>query len=133
VALDEVLDRAAWRYFDGRAWSAAIGDRRTLFDAGPNMKVFFCPYLERWVVAWSALFSNDVYARTATALTGPWSDPVKLFTADHKSSMGTTYDALPHPEYAEQDGKVQYFTYSRPTGGWFNSEFALVRVELERR
>ncbi len=48
-----------------------------------------------------------------------------------KGSGGMTYDALPHPELAEQGGRVQYVTYSRGNGTLFGSEFALVRVTFE--
>ena len=40
--------------------------------------------------------------------------------------------AAHHAEYEEEDGRVQYITYSRPTdNGWFGAEFALVRVVFE--
>jgi hypothetical protein len=71
-----------------------------------------------------------VVIRSAPALIGPWSEPAKLFTADHKSKDGWTYDALPHPEFAEENGRVQYVTFSRPTGEFLASEVAVVRVEL---
>jgi hypothetical protein len=67
-------------------------------------------------------------ARTAPDLTGPWSDEATLYTAPEEHAP---YDAVHHAEYEEDGGRVQYVTYSRPTSGWFGSEFALVRVVLQ--
>ena len=41
------------------------------------------------------------------------------------------YDAVHHPEYEEEGGRVQYLTYSRRTTGWFGTEFPVIRVTLE--
>jgi len=72
--------------------------------------------------------------RTAPALVGPWSDALHLFSADRKGMGGTSYDAAPHAEYAENGGQVLFISYSRPNGnGVFGSEFALERLTLERR
>ena len=41
------------------------------------------------------------------------------------------YDVVHHPEYEEDGGRIQYLTWSRPTGeGWFESEMAFMRLEL---
>ena len=40
------------------------------------------------------------------------------------------YDALAHPEFQQEDGRVQYVTYSRATG-FFLSEVRVVRVEVD--
>ena len=55
-----------------------------------------------------------------------WSHETVLFRA----SGDSPYDALHHPDLEEQDGLVQYITYSQPTTGWFGSEHVLWRVEL---
>ena len=78
------------------------------------------------MAVYSRPFSHRIVARTAPELTGPWSAQTVLYTVDGDAP----YDAVNHPEYAEDDGRVQYVTYSRPTTGWFGSEFALIRVEL---
>jgi hypothetical protein len=132
VPVDDVLDRTRWHYWDGRAWNPWIGMGRPVFDGSSIVDVSFNAHLGRWTAVYSQPFSNDVILRTAPAPQGPWSDELTLFTSDHRSSDGNTYDALPHPEFAEQDGKVIYVTYSRPTGtSWLGSELPLVRVEFE--
>jgi len=42
------------------------------------------------------------------------------------------YDALAHPEYDVDSGRMMYVSYSRSTGA-FSSEVRLVAVELARR
>jgi hypothetical protein len=132
VPLDRLFERAAWQYWTGSGWSAAMSDARTVFDGGTNTRVAFNDYLGRWTAIYSAPISNDVVIRTAPALEGPWSAESRLFVADRKGHDGWTYDAYAHPEHSEQGGRVLYVTYTRPTGvGWFGSEIALWRVVLE--
>lgn len=130
--LAQVLVRSAWRVWDGSGWSADLSKGQDLFDGAPILSVHYNGHLSAWLAVYSAPLSNDVELRSAPALTGPWSDAVTLFTADHGAS-GWAYDALPHPEFSEDGGRVLYITYSRPTGEtWFSARFPLVRVELRR-
>ncbi|MFO0549628.1 MAG: DUF4185 domain-containing protein [Polyangiaceae bacterium] len=132
IALSQVEDPAAWRYWNGDDWTADPAEAETLFDGWVTMSVFFNPHIGAWMTVYSSLFSNDVVARTAPALTGPWSEERLVFTADRKDEDSWTYDALVHPEFTEEDGKVLYMTFTRPNdNGWFGSETPLVRVELE--
>jgi hypothetical protein len=127
-----VLERSSWLFWDGASWSDLMTDARPVFDASSILTVQFNLHLGQWTAIYSGVLSNDVMMRTAPALTGPWSDALKLFTADRRGQGGTSYDAQPHAEYAEENGRVLYVSYSRPTGqDWFGSEFALVRVTLE--
>ena len=91
------------------------------------MSVSWSPALSRWLLVYSSSFDRDVMARTAPHLEGPWSEPAVLFTASGEA----IYDAVHHGEIAEENGAVQWVTYSRPTGeGWFGAEHAAWRVEL---
>jgi hypothetical protein len=132
VSLADALDRGSWRYWNGNDWSDEIADAATLFDGGTSLTVSYNRHLQRWTAIYSAPIGNDVDLRTAPSLTGPWSNPLRLFVADRKGDTGWTYDAAAHPELEGDDGRVQYVTFSRPSGdGWFESELALVRIELE--
>ncbi len=129
VAMSEALDRDAWRFWDGDEWVEDWRDADVVMDGAPIMDIFFNAHLGRFVAIYSRPFGTEVVMRTAPALTGPWSAELLLFRAD---SEGDVYDALPHVEYAEGDGRVQYITYSRPTGeAWLATEFPIVRVEFE--
>lgn len=70
--------------------------------------------------------------RIAQKIEGPWSEPVLVFKAKRpESDLGWVYDALEHPEYAVDNGKTIYITYSRQTG-LQNFEMRLVSVQLAK-
>lgn len=125
----QALDRQAWTFYDGSKWSSSMDERTTLFTGASTVTVTFNAYLGAYTAVYAEPMSNRVMIRTAPALTGPWSDPEVLFTADKPD--GNAYDAVPHVGYEEQNGKVLYVTFSRSNGqGLFGSELALVRVTL---
>jgi len=126
--------RAAWRFWSGAGWSSRAGEALELFDGAPIMSVHRNDYLDAYMVVYSAPLSDEVVLRTAPELSGPWSEPKRLFLADHGASDGFTYDAVAHADFAEDGGRVIYVTYSQPTGEtWFSTRFPVVRVELLRR
>jgi hypothetical protein len=129
VPYAQATARSAWQFWTGSAWSSDMGSSVTLFNGAPILSFFFDPFIGQWMTVYSEPLSNQVVFRTAPALTGPWSQEGNLFVATYQDGNGgTAYDAVVHPELAEQGGKVQYVTYSRPNGTEFGDEFALVRV-----
>jgi hypothetical protein len=129
VPLADATDRAAWRFWDGSGWSSDVEDATEVFDGASIMQVSYNDALGVFTAIYSHSFDLDVQIRTAPAPQGPWSDERLLFTA--RDDDGDVYDALAHPEYAEQGGRVQYVSYSRSTDvGFLSSEIALERVEL---
>jgi hypothetical protein len=133
VDLGSVLDRSAWTYWDGAGWSTSITSAQPVFDASSIVSVQFNSFLGVWTAVYSAPLTNDVMLRTAPALVGPWSDELHLFTADRIGMAGTSYDAAPHTELAENGGQVLYVSYSRPNGnGLFGADFAIERVVLAK-
>lgn len=126
----DALERAAWQVWDGAGFSGDVGKAKPLFDGAPIMSVHHAPALGRYLAVYAAPVSRDVELRTAPALSGPWSAPLRLFVTDPGAGEWT-YDAVAHAALAEDDGRVLYVTYSRPTGEtWFSARFPLVRVEL---
>lgn len=127
--LERVQDHDAWRYWTGESWSRDPDDADKLFDGAPIMSLSFNSYLDSWLVVYSPPLDDGIYARTAPELTGPWSSRTKLYTVE---SEHTPYDAVHHAELSEGGGRVEYITWSRPTGeGWFGTELALLRVEFK--
>ncbi|MCB9665776.1 MAG: DUF4185 domain-containing protein [Alphaproteobacteria bacterium] len=118
----------AWRYWDGSAWGADPARAVVLFDGAPIVSLSWVDHLDAWLVVYSPPFDHDALARTAPALTGPWSAPSRLVTAPEDDPP---YDVMHHPDLEEEGGRVQYLTWSRHTTGWFGTEFPLVRVVLE--
>ena len=75
--------------------------------------------------------TTHVMIRTATSPEGPWSRPRELFAAlEPEDDLGWVYDAMAHPEFSEDDGRVIYVTYSRHIKP-DNSEMRLLAIELE--
>lgn len=136
VGLDDILDKSAWRYWNGERWSGEADQAEELFDGAPIMSASYNEYLQAWTVVYSPPFDRDVHMRTAPELTGPWSRPVVIHTTRKRDDDNAAYDAVHHPEFSEEGGRIEYLTYSRPIDGderWFAAELALVRVELEKR
>jgi len=64
---------------------------------------------------------------SAPELWGEWSRENVLYeTGDDP------YDVNHHAELEEDDGRIQYVTYSRSSGEGFGTEFPLVRIVLTR-
>ena len=95
------------------------------------MSVEWNDHLERWTAVYSDPASNCVVLRTSPELTGPWSSEAHLFDAVAGHEQPWVYDAVLHPEYAEDDGRIQYISHSRLTGeGFLEAELRTWRVEF---
>lgn len=127
VAPERVTERSAWRFWNGADWSADAKQSRAIFSGAPTMTVARNRHLGQWTAIYCEPLSNRIVLRTASALTGPWTEARLLFEA--QKDPGGAYDANWHPEF--DDGNTLYVTFSRSNHmGWFGSEFALVKVEL---
>lgn len=132
VAPENVLDRSAWSYYAGNGnWSTQIDDAISTFSANSILSVAWNNYLQLYLAVYSEPFSQDVMLRTAPIPEGPWSQPVKAFTA-MQPSQGNTYDAHAHSEYDANGGQTIYVSYSRSLPTPFTSEERLVAVQLAR-
>ena len=130
VPPSQALNRAAWRFWSGAGWTAALADAATLFDGNDILSVSWAPSLGLFLAVYSEPLGRNVVLRTAARPEGPWSSTLKLFEAQGPvDGNGWVYDAQAHAEFAEDGGRVQYVTYSRSTG-FFQGEFRLVRVAL---
>ncbi len=133
VPLDGLLERAAWRYWDGSAWSASSADMSQVISAASILTVRYDAYVGGFIAVYAAPLSRNVMLRTAPDLRGPWSPATRLFVADTHGMSDAAYDANEHVAFEEDHGRVIYVTYSRPTPlAWFSDEMALWRVELGR-
>ena len=132
VPLDHALQRSAWRFFvGGEKWGDKLSEAVAVFDGSTILSVFHVGFANRFLALYSRPFDSRVVLRTAARPEGPWSEELPLFDAlVPNTGPPWIYDALSHPEYASDGGRVQYVTYSRATGP-ADFEFRLVRVELE--
>ncbi|OGR04232.1 MAG: hypothetical protein A2284_05235 [Deltaproteobacteria bacterium RIFOXYA12_FULL_61_11] len=130
--LSTVARRESWTWYTGHSWSTEPAKASPLFEGNVAITVSFNSYLGRWMAIYARLFEDTVELRTAPELTGPWSEPLPLFTGDDHDEERWLYDAVAHASYAEENGRIMYVTYSRPIPGtMFSSELVLVRVVLE--
>ncbi len=128
VPLADVLDKTAWRYYTGTAWSADPTDAVRVFDGGAaGTSVFYVPHYGGYLAIYNPAFDNTVRYRVSRTPWGPWSEPQPLFTMRPGQGTFGNYSAHAHPEFAEAGGRVQYVTYAHTTG-FLRQELPLVRV-----
>jgi len=133
VAIANILDIDAWSYYSGNGnWTLDLNDSRTIFSGNNMMTIVFNPYIDRYIAVYSQPMDTKTMLRTARKPEGPWSSPLTVFTAEAPvDSHGWVYDALAHPEYSQDDGRIVYITYTRAIAP-YHTEMKLVAVELER-
>lgn len=131
VALENVLNLSAWSFYAGNGtWSSNLSAAVTVMNAEPILSVSWNDYLQCYVAAYVAPFSQHVRMRTSPAPEGPWSREVAAFDALAPTNGGSdVHDAQAHPEFEADDGQTMYVTYSHSTGP-FSSELRLVSVEV---
>mgnify|MGYP001089486957 CR=1 FL=1 len=113
-------------------WTAETVPELPPFQGGAaGNSLFWVPALQKYIVVYSGVFSSDVFYRTADRIWGPWSDQTYLFTGLPNSYDDTAdYAAMAHPEFAEQNGNVQYIAYVHITG-FLQNDIRLVRVTFQ--
>ncbi len=132
VPLVDALDRSHWEYWAGSdGWVADLEQAASVFDGNDMMTVSWNSYLNSYLAIYSQPLDAKVMMRTAPAPEGPWSAEAKVFDAEKPEEGEWVYDALAHPEYQRENGRIIYVTYTRNTG-FLQSEMRLVEVELEK-
>ncbi len=129
VPLARVLERSAWRYWDGAAWGDDLAAAATVMHTMDMTSVHYDDALG-FVAVWSEPLSTAVKLRTAPAPEGPWSRAVTLFEAERAPNGDAPYSGLAHAELSG-DG-VLVVTYYRGLGDW-DGELRAVAVTLAAR
>ncbi|TDD99922.1 DUF4185 domain-containing protein [Jiangella asiatica] len=148
-----VFDRQAWQFYAGterdkkacpEKWAADAecrvalpvdtngGPAQTLSGGAAGSSVFWNPELELFMWIHSGFWSNDLLYRVADRPEGPWSQAGVLGTAVPSAGEGfgsVSYAGFAHPEYAEDNGLVQYITYAHTTG-FFRSDLGIHKVRF---
>ena len=131
IPLVDALNRSYWEYWRGDGWGKDLAQAVSVFDGNDMMTVAWNPYLNAYLAVYSQPLDAKVMMRTSPSPEGPWSGEVKMFDAEKPEEGDWVYDALAHPEYQQDNGRIIYITYTRNTGS-LQSEMRLVKVELER-
>ena len=129
--LAEALDRNAWRFYAGddtwtTDWTGAVP-----VLGGRNPSVLWNEHLGKYLAVHNGGFGDNIFIRTADHPEGPWSSARLIYrrwfpTGKPMSSNGVVV----HPEYARENGRIQYLTFSRSKGP-FNQELRLLEVTLK--
>lgn len=131
VPLGDALDPRVWTYYGGKiGWTSEASSAVPVIEANDIMSVAYNRYLGAYLAVYSPPMTNHVMVRTAPRPEGPWSEAVTAFVTRAPHALWV-YDAQAHPDYEEDEGRVQYVTYSLATSDK-TSEIRLVKVELER-
>ncbi len=81
--LDDILVRAAWRFYDGSEWGEDVRNAVGVMEGSCNMTVHWNPFLDRfWAVYMD--WGTGIVARTAQHLEGPWS---RAYWGDSRSKF----------------------------------------------
>ncbi|MCA9719060.1 MAG: DUF4185 domain-containing protein [Myxococcales bacterium] len=120
------LERGAWEFWDGAAWSRELADAVSVMDAASIVTVHYNAHLGRYLAIY-AKGDDEAIARTAPAPEGPWSDEEVVHKAMGHEDGSPIYDVIAHPELSRDDGRVLYLSYSRGTG-FLQSEMRLVEL-----
>jgi hypothetical protein len=119
---DEILDMDAYRYWNGEGWVSELEEAAEVASAPVGeLSVAWNEYLERWIMTYLDEIQRAIVIREAPALTGPWSAPLVMVSADDYPSL---YGAYLHPWAS--DGEVIYFNMSQ----WGPYNVRLIRARL---
>ena len=122
VPRDAVLDMDAYEYWDGEAWGKSLEEAADVASAPVGeLSVAWNAYLDRWIMTYLDELRRAIVIREAPELTGPWSQPTEVVSANDYPSL---YGAYLHPWAS--DGEVIYFNMSQ----WGPYNVRLMRTRL---
>lgn len=131
VALDKVSDRSSWSFYTGGAgteasWSHDMGVAKSVVGGGgAGQTIFYSPALRSWVNVFMPYGTNTAKYQVGASPFGPWSQeatilettPGAVGTSDTAAGISNNYALFAHPEYAQDNGLIQYLTYFKPGDG----------------
>lgn len=117
VRPDDVLDRSAWRYWDGSSWGSSEDAAQEMIPAQDGVSQTLSVFTRdgRWyaVSKRNDLLGSDVTIWTADAPTGPWSSGEAVAPTDAETGQ-LRYMPLAHPDVLPVEGTV-VVSYSQNT------------------
>jgi hypothetical protein len=135
VGLTGILDKSAYRVWDGRGWSPEEKTAKPLFANAGAPTIQWNPYLRKWLGVYTAVLSeqgllSQLEARTADTLTGPWSAPVVLYKCPKEPprEWGSCYNAHHSAVFDRDRGRTIYVTAT----DWLPYNVSLYEFALSR-
>jgi serine/threonine protein kinase len=132
VPLDRVLERAEWRFYAGRSWSADGRAAKPVMNAHVQMSVTWNDYLGKYLAVYTRILSSLLEIRTADRPEGPWSEGIIVEGFPPPTVWPWIGLGFVHPELARDGGRVQVVTYPRAIGIAGN-EIRAVEIEFRKR
>lgn len=130
VAFDQANDRKAWEFYAGNGcWSKNANDAVSVFDGAPMASVHYNAAFHCFLAVYTQPLANRLVLRTAPAPEGPWSAAVEIAPCLPTTFSIGCYAGVAHPEFARENGQVEFVTYYRETG-FFQGEIRVVKVRL---
>ncbi len=124
VLSDNLLNMAAYTYWDGSGWNEDIETATEIVPApAGELSVAWNDYLGRWIMTYLHELRRAIVIREAPDMTGPWSAPLNLVSDRDYPSL---YGAYLHPWASS--GEVIYFNMSQ----WGPYNVMLMRVQLKK-
>jgi hypothetical protein len=122
VQPDAILHMSAYTYWDGREWVSDLEQAATIASRPVGeLSVAWNAYLDRWIMTYLDEVRRAIVIREAVDLTGPWSEPLIVVSANDYPSL---YGAYLHPWAS--DGEIIYFNMSQ----WVPYNVMLMRARL---
>jgi hypothetical protein len=132
-----------WANDNGKGkWSKSTDNLLPLFEYGlTESSLHYDSGMGLYVCITQVTFSSDIYVVTSPELTGPWSDPIKVYTIPElpMNKNYVAYAAKAHPELTNKSGEL-IITYVVNTSDFW-SMFSdtkiyypkFVKVQLKRK
>jgi hypothetical protein len=93
-------------------WSRTFQPTAVLFDSVPNeMSAAYNSYLRKHVAFHSWHRERRIVMRTASSITGPWSDAETVYSPEKTKDDELVYAVKEHPELARENGRMMYVTF----------------------
>ncbi len=119
TSLATATDRQTWQYFDGSGWTPSLQQATTVIQGGAaGTSVFWVPYLGEYMAIYMPPLTNEIVDRVAPDPWGPWSAPSDVAATLPPAAGSVDYAGMAHPEFAQDQGRVQYVAYYHPLGSW---------------
>lgn len=117
VPLSQITDRADWLFYTSAGtWSADMtAATRVIAPGGAGQTVFYDPALSAYVNVFMPYGSNDVDYQIGGSPFGPWSASATVGQTPGGASVD--YALFAHPEYAQDNGLIEYLSYFDPNSG----------------